>query len=133
MPPGLVHACTDITGFGFVGHASGMAKASGVTLRCAANALPVFDGVLALAAANTSGGLTSNREHFGAGVRLAPDVPSDLETVLYDPQTSGGLLIAVAEPAAGDLERRLADAGAPSRRVGTVVRAEAGVLLHVTG
>ncbi len=83
-----------------------MAVASGVTLVIEGSRVPVFDGVLEMAALNKSGGMSSNREHFAEGVRierLAGDEGSptsldgDFESILYDPQTSGGLLIAVRE------------------------------------
>jgi len=120
MPAGAVHACTDVTGFGLVGHAAGMAKASGVAVRFAADAIPLFDGVLALAAENQSGGLGSNRDHFGATVRIEPGVMPDIETLVYDPQTSGGLLVAVAADSADELERRLTTGGRRPSRIGRV-------------
>ena len=61
-----MHACTDITGFGLIGHASEMARASGVTLRLEAASVPLIPGVLALAPGNRSGGMTTNEQHFGA-------------------------------------------------------------------
>ena len=91
LPAGAVHACTDVTGFGLIGHASEMAKASGVTVTIEAGKVPVFDGVLAIVGPNQSGGLGSNREHFAAGVTIDAGVATALETILYDPQPSGGL------------------------------------------
>src|SRR5881394_2402938 len=79
-----VHACTDITGFGLIGHATEMARASGVTIAIDVARVPVFDGVLAIAAINRSGGLATNEEHFGAGVRLDGAVPADRLAALYD-------------------------------------------------
>jgi selenide,water dikinase len=95
LPTGSVHACTDITGFGLAGHGSQMARVSGVTLAIDSSSLPVFDGVLAIAGSNRSGGMGSNLEHYGEAVRIDPGVDDALAAVLYDPQTSGGLLVAV--------------------------------------
>jgi selenide,water dikinase len=128
LPAGAVHACTDITGFGLIGHASEMAVASGATLVVEAIEVPVFDGVLEIVAVNKSGGMASNREHFSAGVRIEPaapgsssrDVSRDRESVLYDPQTSGGLLIAVAERDGGALSDAIVRAGVRAWRVGRV-------------
>ena len=116
-----VHACTDITGFGLLGHASEMATASGVTLDIEAGAVPVFDGVLALVAAEPVGrDGTATAAHFGgagrAGVRSVPTALADL---LFDPQTSGGLLAGGRSP---DWQPRrtlaLAAAGVPPHAVG---------------
>src|SRR4051812_13215246 len=77
LPAGAVHACTDITGFGLIGHAAEIAKGSGGTLSIAAAQVPVFTGVLSIAAPNRSGGLGSNQDHFAAdgagGAGVAPD------------------------------------------------------------
>jgi selenide,water dikinase len=120
LPAGAVHACTDITGFGLAGHGSEMARASHVTLVFEAARLPVFDGALEIARRNRSGGLESNQEHFAAGVTWEARGPADaLELVIYDPQTSGGLLVAVSQDAASDAEAALRAAGVDARRVGS--------------
>lgn len=116
---GAVHACTDVTGFGLLGHATEMAAASGATLVFEAAAVPVFPGVTQIARANRSGGLNSNRDHFGPGVHAA-GVDPVLMDVLFDPQTSGGLLVAVAPEAAGEVAEQFAQAGADAWRVGSV-------------
>ena len=110
FPAGAVHACTDITGFGLIGHASEVAKASGVTVTIEAGNVPVFKGVLAIAGRNRSGGLGSNQEHFAGGVTVNPGVDPDREAILYDPQTSGGLLIAAGADAADRVAAALAAA-----------------------
>ena len=120
LPAGSVHACTDITGFGLAGHGAEMARASGVTLAIARGKVPVFDGVLHIAVANRSGGLGANQEHFGTGIRLHADVTAEFECLLYDPQTSGGLLIAADPRAADAVERALTNAGVPAPRIGGV-------------
>jgi len=132
LPPGVVSACTDVTGFGLVGHASEMADASGVTLSVDAGTLPVLDGALALAAANTPGGGRTNREHFGPRADIAAHVSDPMRLVLFDPQTSGGLLMTIDGPATGHALGLLAEAGVPARPIGRVEsRHPSGVLILV--
>jgi selenide, water dikinase len=95
LPRGAVHACTDITGFGLLGHAAEMAEASACGLRIQAGAVPVLDGALELALANTPGGGWNNEEHFAPGVRVEGEIDPARLRLLYDPQTSGGLLAAI--------------------------------------
>jgi selenide, water dikinase len=121
---GVVSACTDITGFGLAGHASEIAIASGTTLRIESRALPVLDGALALATANTPGGGKTNREHFGNGVDIANGITDSMRLLIFDPQTSGGLLIALDAAAAPDLLAGLADAGVPGHEIGRVEPAD---------
>ncbi len=123
LPIGAVHACTDVTGFGLVGHASEMARASGVTLVVEAGLVPVFTGVLAIAERNRSGGMGSNQDHFSGEVRIDPGVGADLECLLYDPQTSGGLLIAAAGDTAEHVAAALRGAGVRVSRIGVVLGA----------
>jgi selenide,water dikinase len=130
LPAGAVHACTDITGFGLLGHASEMARASGVTLSIDAAQVPLFKGVLALATQNRSGGMASNRDHFSTGVTVESGVPADLEWLLYDPQTSGGLLIAARAEAADSIEAALRAVGLAAR-IGEVAEPRAGVQVAV--
>jgi selenide, water dikinase len=115
-----VHGCTDITGFGLIGHAAEMAVASGATLELDATAIPVFDGVRSMVAANRSGGLSSNRAHFADRVRLASPAAEALADLLFDPQTSGGLLVAVGADAADAATSRFEAAGVPAVRIGWV-------------
>jgi selenide,water dikinase len=117
--PGAVHSCTDITGFGLAGHASEMAAASGVTLAIDARSVPLFDGVLEIASANRSGGMSSNREHFAGAVK-AEGIDPTLDMLLYDPQTSGGLLIAASADSAEVVQSALAAAGVAAARIGDV-------------
>lgn len=120
----VVHACTDITGFGLIGHASEMAAASACSIEIDANRVPVLDGVRELVRGNIPGGGRTNREHFGAAVRSAAGVDDILLDLLYDPQTSGGLLIAVGAAAGEQLLVELQDAGVPAVRVGRAVPLE---------
>ena len=120
LAAGSVHACTDVTGFGFLGHASEMAKASSVTLEIETGAVPLIRGALELAS-NRSGGMKTNERHFGGGVRGTADVDPAVVALLFDPQTSGGLLAAV-DPAAADLAAKaFFAAGVRATRVGTAV------------
>ena len=117
-PAGAVHGCTDVTGFGLLGHASEMAAASGCSIRLDAGAIPLLRGVLELATANVSGGGRTNREHFGPGVSIDPGLPAELVEVLYDPQTSGGLLVALDPSTALETMEVLASEGVPSALIG---------------
>ena len=120
LPAGVVHACTDITGYGLVGHGCEMAAASGVTLSFAATQVPPFQGVRAIAVQNRSGGMTSNQEYFSRFVRIASGLAEDLISILYDPQTSGGLLIAAAAEFADEVGSALETSGVRAWRVGHV-------------
>ncbi len=93
-----VHACTDVTGFGLLGHAREMALASRVTLQISAGAVQLLPGAreYSLAGAH-SGGLKNNREFVESCVLMPPELPNELQALLYDPQTSGGLLITLEE------------------------------------
>jgi len=89
-------ACTDITGFGLLGHAAEMARASGVSLVLRYGALPLLPRVEELAAMGLiPAGTYKNRDHLAVRVKLAPRLSRARELILFDPQTSGGLLIAV--------------------------------------
>jgi selenide,water dikinase len=113
-----VHACTDITGFGLAGHGSEMAQGSGVALVIQGAALPLLPGALDLAPANRSGGMTTNREHFGPGVEIGPGVSDELQSLVFDPQTSGGLLVAVDPAQADACLAALKSAGVPAVVIG---------------
>ncbi len=130
LSPDAVHACTDITGFGLAGHAANMAKASGVTLEISAADLPVFSGVVEMAAQNRSGGLGSNEEHFAPGIRISGRNDARIP-LIYDPQTSGGLLVVVSESAADAAERALERAGVSVWRIGRVVEAVPHIHIHM--
>ncbi len=116
-----VHGCTDITGFGLIGHTVEMATASGVTVELDAAAVPLFHGVRDMAAANRSGGLASNEAHFASRVGFESPEASALADLFYDPQTSGGLLLAVPAAGAAAVTERLLAAGVVAPQVGRVV------------
>jgi selenide,water dikinase len=91
-----VTTATDVTGFGLAGHLSEIAVQSGVEAEVYGEAIPLFSGVMDLIRAGVvSGAVERNREYASAFVKPEKGVGEDLETVLYDPQTSGGLLVAV--------------------------------------
>ncbi len=116
-----VHACTDITGFGLIGHSCEMATASGVTIELDAAAVPLFDGVVPMVAANRSGGLSSNRAHFAERLQLASAEAEALADLFFDPQTSGGLLVAVSPDIADAAAAALEAAGVRAARIGRAI------------
>lgn len=113
-----VHACTDITGFGFLGHAREMAVGSAVTLEVETSRIPLLPGALdCVRAGAVPGGLRNNRDFAASCVQPANGIDSALVDLLYDPQTSGGLLISLGEADAVRLESMLPGA----RTVGHVL------------
>ena len=121
-----VHACTDVTGFGLLGHAAEVAAKSGVGLRLAAGAVPLLPGALGYAKrGQLPGGMKRNRDYFGVagggGVRVQSGVDPNLDALLFDPETSGGLLITIAADQAGALETAFAAADVPYWEIGEVV------------
>jgi selenide,water dikinase len=99
-----VQAATDITGFGLLGHLYEMLSASEVGAELHVAAVPVLPGALEYATRGiTTGGARNNREYLRDSVRIEGTVDDALQSVLYDPQTSGGLLIAVARERTGAL------------------------------
>jgi len=99
-----VTTATDITGFGLAGHLGEIAAQSGVEVEVYGESIPVFTGVMDLIRQGViSGAVERNREYASAFVKRAKGVPEEFETLIYDPQTSGGLLIAVRESKAAGL------------------------------
>lgn len=118
---GGVHALTDITGFGLIGHAREMALASDVSLTFHAQRIPLLEGALdCVRAGHIPGGLKANREFAECVVEYNDAVPEDIRTILFDPQTAGGLLISVSAEAASSLTAALQDAGVPAVEIGEV-------------
>ena len=110
-----IHACTDVTGFGLLGHAYEMAHGSNVSLELDSSALPLLAGARALAATGTStGGCRRNRDWLADKVAIAPGVPTDLVELAFDPQTSGGLLFAIAPTDAARALEALRSAKTPA-------------------
>ena len=117
-----VHALTDITGFGLIGHAREMALASNVSLAFYASKIPLLEGALeCVRAGYIPGGLKANREFAECLVGYEAAIPDDLKTLLFDPQTAGGLLISVADEDANELTRALNAAGVPAVEIGEVL------------
>ncbi len=116
-----INTCTDITGFGLVGHAHNIAKASGMTLEFDLQALPIFPGAYELAADGVlSGGSARGKASLGEDVRVAAGADSVLVDIVFDAETSGGLLMAVGEEHAATLEAELAARDVPVHCVGSV-------------
>jgi selenide,water dikinase len=117
-----VHGMTDITGFGLVGHAREMALGSGVSLRIEAAQVPLLPGALECVRQGfVPGGLKNNRDFAECMVSYAEDVPPEVRTILYDPQTAGGLLISVAEADAERMIAAMQQQGVPAIRIGSVL------------
>lgn len=115
------HATTDITGFGFLGHAENVARASGVRLHIDAATVPFMPRVLELIAAGVvPGGTRHNAQTHGAFTAFAPSVAQEVRVALSDAQTSGGLLIAVAREDLPQLLRELNDRSTMAAVVGEV-------------
>lgn len=124
-----VHAMTDITGYGLLGHADEMARLSGVGLRLTAGALPAMDGAHdCIALGISTGGAGRNREYVSPRITLDPSINPEFLELLYDPQTSGGLLIAVDPEQAAELEARFTADGHDLWRIGDVV-AGSGIVI----
>ena len=107
-----VHACTDITGFGLLGHACQLARNSQVGIKINPSSVPVFSEVEGFAKAGLCpGGLHRNREFYGKMVKFSKQIPDYIQDILFDPQTSGGLLISLAPETTELLVKKLQKAG----------------------
>ena len=117
-----IHAVTDVTGFGLLGHAHEMAVGSRVSLEIEHTKIAYLPGAVEAAReGHLAGGLKNNREFVGECVGFADGVPEDFRNLLYDPQTSGGLLVAIAAEAAEAALAALARRGVPARAIGRVL------------
>lgn len=115
-----IHSCTDITGFGLAGHAMEMAKGSEMTLILHTGKLPVLPGVQEYAQMGLiPAGAYRNREYLEADV-LSEIAGTWQEDLVYDPQTSGGLMLAVKKEEAVQLLERLAEFDLPGTAIGEV-------------
>ena len=105
-----------------------MARASGVTLELSFERLPFFEGLVDIAAGNRPGGLHTNQEHFSGGVagRIGDD-----GYLIYDPQTSGGLLVAVGDRYAHEAEEVFEARGVTAWRIGKAIPAIPGIHIHM--
>ncbi len=120
-----VKGATDVTGFSLIGHAWEMARASNVTIEIDANAVPVLQGALQMATAGmlTSGDKT-NRDYVGEEVEIDQAVDNDLLKLLFDPQTAGGMLIAIRENQVESLLERLRERYPFARVIGRALEPE---------
>lgn len=117
-----VHSMTDITGFGLIGHAREMARGSGVSLRLRAREVPLLGGAMECVRAGfVPGGLKANREFAECVVEYGQTINEDVKTILFDPQTAGGLLISVAASDAARLRDSLREGGVPAAEIGEVI------------
>jgi selenide,water dikinase len=117
-----VKGATDVTGFALIGHAWEMAKASNVTILIEPGAVPLIEGALELATAGmvTSGDKT-NREYIGEDIEVNPSMDKNLAKLLFDPQTAGGMLIAISDDRAGGLLERLRENYPRAQKIGRVL------------
>ena len=117
------HALTDITGYSILGHGYEMAAASGAALRLSAARIPILPGALEYASRGiVTGGAARNRKHLQDKVLFSDEVTEDMRHVLFDPQTSGGLLLTVGPGEAAEVEAAFAAAELPVWKVGEVVK-----------
>ena len=119
------HAMTDVTGFGILGHGYEMAAAGGVEVRFSAAAIPALPGALEYAYRGIiTGGAARNRKYLQGKVSISQEVTEEIAHLLYDPQTSGGLLFAVPEERAAAVESGFAREGMPVWRVGEITKGQ---------
>jgi selenide,water dikinase len=120
-----VHGMTDVTGFGLIGHAREMALASNVALRISSKDIAILPGALeCIRSGQVPGGLKANREFAECMVGYESAISDELKTLLFDPQTAGGLLISIAE---GDCEQLVVEmqaSGIPARSIGKVTESQ---------
>jgi selenide,water dikinase len=117
-----IHAMTDVTGFGMIGHAREMVLASNVSFLLHAGSIPMLPGALeCVRAGHIPGGLNNNRDFAECVVDYDDGVSEDLRRLLFDPQTAGGLLISVAPEDSAHLTQSLNAAKVPAVQIGEVV------------
>jgi selenide,water dikinase len=115
-----VHAMTDVTGFGLIGHARELAFASDVALRLYVSKIPLIEGAIqCVRNGHIPGGLTNNRDFAECQVQYDEGVSEDLKALLFDPQTAGGLLVSATD--GSRLSEALNTAGIPAAQVGAVL------------
>lgn len=127
---GGVHAATDVTGFGLLGHLHNMLIASGVSAEVDAASVPLFPRAVELAERGAiPGGSKRNREALASHVQFDPEVPETIRVLLFDAQTSGGLVIAVEPDRSNALIAALEREGTPAAvRIGRLSRGVAGAI-----
>jgi selenide,water dikinase len=127
-----VKGATDVTGFALIGHAWEMAKASEITIEIEADAVPLIEGAFELAAAGTlTSGDKTNREYIGEDIEIGESVDKNLIKLLFDPQTAGGMLIAISAERADALLRRLRENYPQAEKIGRVLNpGEHGIVVR---
>ena len=126
------HACTDVTGFSLMGHLYQMLRASQMTARVNASQVPLLSGALELARQGVGpGGTARNKDYFGSHVTLEPGIEEAIVNLLFDPQTSGGLLVSVAGDKTEALMAAMTAAGVPAAMIGEVTEPSAGHIFVV--
>jgi selenide,water dikinase len=129
LPRGAVRACTDISGFGLVGHASEIASASGCSLHIRTADVPLLPGAVDLVQGNTPGGGRTNAAYFGPQVSYAGRLDPAVVQLMSDPQTSGGLLAAVADAWAPAAAQAFREAGVRHWIVGRAIPTAVSLLV----
>jgi len=126
-----VKGATDVTGFALLGHAWEMARASNVTIEIDPGKVPLLEGALELAAAGVvTGADKTNREYVGEDVEIDESVSKEMRRLLYDPQTAGGMLIAISEANADGLLTELRKKYPQAKTIGRVAeRAEKSIVV----
>ncbi len=120
-----VHAMTDVTGFGLIGHAREMALASNVALRFFSEDISALPGALeCVRTGYVPGGLVANRQFAECVVGYEAEISAELKTLLFDPQTAGGLLISIAEDDCEKFVGELIGRGVPARCIGKVTESQ---------
>ncbi|MFZ0319393.1 MAG: selenide, water dikinase SelD [Candidatus Sulfotelmatobacter sp.] len=120
-----VHGMTDVTGFGLIGHAREMALASNVALRFFSKDIQILPGALeCIRAGYIPGGLNNNRDFAECVVSYEAPISTEVKSLLFDPQTAGGLLISLVEDDCEELVRDMQDAGVPARHIGNVTESQ---------
>lgn len=131
MLPLKPSACTDITGFGLLGHVNELAEGSGVTVQLWADTVPFASGALELARDGIiPAGAYRNRNYLEGKVKVEEAVALEVSDLLFDPQTAGGLLISIPEERGVELVRRLNDRGIPGAVIGQV-QSKGAYTVHV--
>jgi len=127
-----VHACTDVTGFGLLGHAAEMARASQVMLEFDGATIPLLPGVVELGQDDQfiPGGGKRNEEHLAGFIEIADTLPAHVRNALFDPQTSGGLLIAVAADEVDSLRREMKSRGVTASIIGRAAQGSSRIVVR---
>lgn len=126
------HAATDITGFGLGGHGYEMAAASGVSIEIEFDALRLVPGTVKFAKAGfLTGGANANRQYLEGKISFAPSLEQHAHDIIYDPQTSGGLLIAIADAQAEELRTVLLNRKVDAVEIGRIIPKDQNVIFII--